>query len=224
MTGRFITFEGPDGSGKTTQLKYLVNLLESDGHEVVQTREPGGTALAEEIRSILLSGRVKSDKAELLLFAAARADHVENLIKPAIAAGKIVVCDRFADSSYAYQGAARGMQSDVEELERFTLRGFEPDFTLFFHVTLEESMRRLFNRSEDRNIFDTFARDFKKAVYNGYQKRLLTNPHRMYKVDAMKTMGEVALEIYEWYQTVLKPDLHVSDLEQTQLHLPPCTS
>jgi dTMP kinase len=214
--GLFISLEGPDGAGKTTQVSFIVEHLRNLGFDVIQTREPGGNPFAEKIRDILLCG-VMCNKAELLLFAAARADHVENTIKPALAEGKIVICDRFSDSTYAYQGSARNMKNDVEELERFVLRGFEPDHTLYFDLTLEESMKRLFGRMTDINVFDAQTRNFKKDVYNGYKKRFLMNPHRMHKIDAMKPIEHVTQQVKEWIDKVLVLDMYVSSVEKEQL-------
>jgi dTMP kinase len=204
MKGKFLTFEGPDGAGKSSQIATVRNVLEAKGFEVVCTREPGGTALGEKLRALLL-GDSMCPKAEILMFAAARAQHVEELIKPSLAQGKVVICDRFADSSYAYQGAARGFQADVEEIERFTLRGFEPDYTLFFNVTLAESAARLLKR-QDINAFDLEHYEFKKAVYEGYRKRFLQNPHRMVLIDAMKTIGEVEQQVIDWVNNEFIPN------------------
>lgn len=204
--GRFITLEGADGAGKTTQIMQLAQALRDYGHTVVQTREPGGTELSEKIRDLLLSQKMVS-KTELLLFAAARAQHVEEVIKPALAAGKIVICDRFADSSYAYQGAGRGLTEDVLALERFTLNGFEPDYTLYLHISLEESMRRLGMRSEQQDRFDVEHRQFKRQVYKGYQRRFMENPHRMVKINAMQAPIDVWNDIHAWLIQVLLPEI-----------------
>lgn len=137
MKGLFITFEGPDGSGKTTQTKLLKDYLENKGFEVVLTREPGGTELGEDIRRILLDLKHKDmdEKAEMLLYAAARAQHVSKLIKPALLEGKIVLCDRFVDSSYAYQGVGRELGIElVEQVNEIALSGVYPDLTIFLNV------------------------------------------------------------------------------------------
>jgi dTMP kinase len=210
MKGKFISIEGPDGAGKTTQAKILVSMLQSFGYDVVFTREPGGSKRSELIRHMLLSGDADGPMhptTEMLLFHAARADHVHNVIKPALEANKVVVCDRFSDSSYAYQGAARGRATDVEDLERFTLRGFEPDFTLFFDVTLEESLKRLLGRTEEQNAFDAETRDFKRAVYYGYKKRYHQNLHRMHLIDAMGTPEQVTEQVTTWLTHHLLPAL-----------------
>jgi dTMP kinase len=202
--GKMISVEGVDAAGKSSQIAGIVRILETHGFEVVQTREPGGTILGEKLRALLLNEKM-CPMAEMLTFAAARAEHVETLIKPALAQGKIVICDRFADSTYAYQGAARGFKSDVEELERFVLRGFEPDYTLFFNITLEQSLKRLMARS-DNNAFDNADRQFKKDVYDGYRKRFLQNPHRMVLIDAMQSIGNVTKQVSDWLYNSFIPD------------------
>lgn len=209
MIGKFITLEGPDGAGKTTQGQRLAVTLRNRGYDVVQTREPGGTPVAEKIRDMLLHEKLHI-KTEILLFAAARAQHVEEVIKPALADGKVVICDRFSDSSFAYQGMGRGYPADVEEIERFTLRGFEPDYTLFFDLSLEESLTRLLGRN-DNNAFDAQTRDFKLAVYRGYKKRLLQNPQRMVRIDAMQNIEEVTSQVLAWMHAELIPDLTRSE-------------
>lgn len=214
MRGKFITLEGPDGAGKTTQGKLLAQYLRAKGYEVVETREPGGTPESEKIRDLLLHCKL-SIKTEILLFAAARAEHVEKVIKPALAEGKVVICDRFSDSSYAYQGGGREMVADVEEIERFTLRGFEPDYTLFFNLTLEESLRRLLGR-DDNNAFDAFARDFKLRVYHAYRKRFLQNPQRMVAIDAMQSIDDVTSDVISWGYNTLIPSLEQSEVYPKQ--------
>jgi dTMP kinase len=204
--GKFITIEGPDGAGKTSQVKLLVQLLQDQGLEAIQTREPGGTPLGEQIRGLILNEKMCL-KTEMLLFAAARAQHVEQVIKPALERGAVVVCDRFSDSTYAYQGHGRGDIARAIAIEAFTLDGFEPDHTLFFDVTLPESMRRLTIRANDINTFDMEEARFKIAVYNGYQKRFKDNPHRMHRIDAMLSLGEVTVQVVDWVMNVLLPQM-----------------
>jgi dTMP kinase len=146
--GRFIALEGGEGAGKSTQAGLLADALKSRGHEVVLTREPGGTPLAERIRAMLLTeGDAPGLRAEALLFAAARSDHVERLIAPALAAGNWVVCDRFLDSSRAYQGGAGGLaDADILSLHRIGSRGMLPDLTLLIEVDPEEAAGRTSRR------------------------------------------------------------------------------
>ncbi len=198
MTGMLITFEGPDGSGKTTNIKTLVGWLKDKGHDVIYTREPGGTPVGEKIRELLLSSSM-APLTEVLLFNASRAEHLDNLIRPSLAAGKIVVCDRFSDSTYAYQASGRGWVSQVEDMENFVHGGFEPNYTLFFDVTLEESMRRLKERAGDNlDVFEKEKTEFRQRVYDGYQTRFKQKSHRMVRIDAMKTPEEVTQQVIDW--------------------------
>lgn len=197
MQGKLITLEGPDGSGKSTNLPYLAELLKSKGYLVDCTREPGGTLVGEKIRDLLLSEQM-TPMAELLLFAAARAEHIETFIKPALAAGYIVLCDRFADSTYAYQGVGRGYNNSVLALETMVHAGFEPDHTLFFDVTLEESQKRLAGRAGQPDHFDLANDAFKTKVYQGYQTRFKQNSHRMHRINAMLSPEWVRIQIKDW--------------------------
>lgn len=196
--GMLITFEGPDGSGKTTNIKLLVGWLQDKGYDVVYTREPGGTPVGEKIREILLNNSIMP-LTEILLFNASRAEHLDSLIRPAIANGKIVVCDRFSDSTYAYQAAGRGWHDQVEQMEQFVHSNFEPDHTLFFDVTLEESMRRLKERAGDKlDVFEKEKNDFRERVYQGYKDRFNQKQHRMVHIDAMQTPENVSAQVITW--------------------------
>lgn len=204
MIGRLITFEGADAAGKSTQLAFLVALLIEKGYDVVQTREPGGTLVGEKLRVIILQEKM-SPVSELLLFATMRAEHMATKILPSIAEGKIVVCDRFSDSSYAYQGVARGYVEKVLELEKFVLEGFEPHHTLFFDISLEESAKRLNRRSDSQDVFERELRDFKQKVYTGYQRRFTDHPNRMVRIDSMGTVEEVRSLVRSWVEEVFIP-------------------
>lgn len=198
MTGKFISCEGPDGAGKTTNVKILVGWLQDHGYKVTYTREPGGTEVGEKIRGILL-GDPMQPLTELLMFAAQRAEHISAVIKPALERGEIVVCDRFADSTYAYQAAGRGWVDQVLQMEEFVHCGFEPDYTLFFDVTLEESMRRLQERTGGvLDVFEQEKKEFRQRVYTGYQTRFTQKAYRMVKIDAMKNPEEVAAQVIAW--------------------------
>lgn len=200
--GMLITFEGPDGSGKTTNIKVLVGWLQDKGYDVVYTREPGGTPVGEKIRELLLNNPM-APMTEVLLFNASRAEHLNQLILPAIEAGKIVVCDRFSDSTYAYQAAGRGWFEQVKIMEEFVHEGFEPHYTLFFDVTLEESLRRLHERTGGKlDVFEQEKNEFRERVYQGYQVRFKHKVHRMVRIDAMKTPEEVSQQVIEWAKTV----------------------
>lgn len=205
--GRFITCEGQDCVGKSTQAKNIKAILESHGYEVILTREPGGTPLAEKVRGLVL-GDAFTPYAELLLFAASRAEHLQTKIIPALEAGKIVISDRFADSSYAYQGAGRGYIPQVLELEKFVLGDFQPDYTLFFDITYEESVLRLNKRSSDGgeiNHLDTEQEDFKRRVNQGYKDRYHAFPNRMHLIDATPSIDEVATTLKLWVENVFIP-------------------
>lgn len=204
MQGKLITLEGCDASGKSTNLPYLAELLKSKGYLVDCTREPGGTLVGEKIRDLLL-GEQMTPMAELLLFAAARAEHIETFIKPALAAGYIVLCDRFADSTYAYQGVGRGYNNSVLALETMVHSGFEPNHTLFFDVTLAESQKRLIARTEQFDHFDAETIAFKTKVHQGYQTRFQQNKHRMHRIDAMLSPNWVQVQIKDWVNKIFVP-------------------
>ena len=195
--GIFLTVEGPDGSGKTTQVKLLVTLLKEKGYDVVQTREPGGSPIAEKLRALVL-GEVMTPMAELLVFAAARAEHMARTIMPALEEGKIVVSDRFSDSSYAYQGMGRGYEAEVLQLETMVQKGFQPKYTLFFDMSLVESNKRLAARSEETNHLDGESEAFKRRVYRGYLKRYVNNKDRMIYINASGEVDMVALRVANW--------------------------
>lgn len=185
--GRFIALEGGEGAGKSTQARLLADALRERGHEVVITREPGGTPGAEAIRTLLLSteGEGWNLRAEALLFAAARSDHVERLIAPAIAAGKWVVCDRFIDSSRAYQGGGGGLSDDdVMTLHRIGSGGFLPDLTLLVEVSADEVARRLARRDEgqDDRIGGREA-DYHARVGEAFVEFARAEPARFARID-----------------------------------------
>lgn len=205
--GIFITLEGPDGSGKTTQGKVLVEILRQHGFNVIQTREPGGSRVGEKIREILLNDYM-CPMSELLLFAAARADHIESLIKPALDKGYVVISDRFADSTYAYQGLGRGYTAKVTDLEQMVHAGFQPEFTLFFDISLEESTRRLATRSGESNRIDVEPDDFKKRVYQGYLERLEAFKDRMVRIDASGAVEDVTARLKTWVEETLIPAIN----------------
>ena len=159
----FITFEGPDGSGKTTQLNKLIPVLEAEGLDVVRTREPGGTDIGDQIRSVIMNMKNKSmhPRAEILLFCASRAQLVEELIRPSLAAGKIILCDRYADSTMAYQGYGHGLDRTVlTQLLDFATGGLKPDLTLLFDISAESGLRRRIRNHEEWNRMDDYALQF----------------------------------------------------------------
>ncbi len=193
MRGLFITLEGPEGAGKTTNRAYLAEQLQAHGLSVVLTREPGGTALAEQIRNILLAphDEAMAVDAELLLMFAARAQHLAQVILPALAAGKIVICDRFTDATYAYQGGGRGLDcSRIAVLEQFVQGDLRPDMTLLFDLPVAEGMARAVARGKlDR--FEQEQHDFFEAVRQSYLQRASEDPERFRLVNAQQTLPDV---------------------------------
>ncbi len=188
MTGKFVTFEGPDGSGKTTQIKRVAEVLRDRGYEVVLTREPGGTKISEDIREILLDPKNSmSDRTEALLYAAARAQHVEELIIPALREGKIVLCDRFTDSTLAYQGYGRGISlALLETVNKLAIGDLKPDLTIILDIKPEEGLTRIrdkrlkdSNTTEDRIEQETL--EFHERVRSGFLNLALEAPGR-YKI------------------------------------------
>ena len=198
MTGRFLTFEGGEGAGKSTQARLLAATLKDRGIEVVLTREPGGTEGAEAVRGLLLGGSIGrwDSRAEALLFAAARADHVEKLIRPALAAGRWVICDRFLDSTRAYQGAQGVADDDVTALHRFGSQGLMPDRTLLLVLPPEQGAERAALR--DAGEDDRFsARDagFHRRVARGFDAIAAAEPDRVRRVDASADQESVAATV-----------------------------
>jgi len=205
--GVFISLEGPDACGKTTCAKFVVEILQRYGYVVVHTREPGGTPLGEELRHLLLNRYMDKDT-EALLFAAQRRANMVEVILPAIEQGKIVVCERFADSSYAYQGVARDNVERILALEHWVVEGHYPDYTLFLDITEAESFKRLGRRSTSvaLDVFEQEQQQFRKDVFRGFQQRLIDNPHRMVRIDAMQELDKVQQDLVKWVQTVIVPN------------------
>jgi dTMP kinase len=196
--GKFITIEGGEGVGKSTQIATLRDLLVARGHEVVVTREPGGTRRAERIRELLLetSEEAMPPICELLLMFAARATHIENVIRPALVRGIWVICDRFTDATYAYQGGGRGMELDqIATLERWVQKDLQPDLTLLLDAPLEIGEQRAAARNEQRGMTDRFEhekRSFFEKVRAAYLARAAAEPKRFAIVDAGVGREEVA--------------------------------
>ncbi|TLF49714.1 dTMP kinase [Halomonas urmiana] len=201
--GRFITLEGGEGVGKSTNLALVVEHLRACGHEVVATREPGGTPRAEDIRRLLLDPVEEEPldpDAELLLVFAARAQHLARVVKPALARGAWVVCDRFTDATYAYQGGGRGIDTArIAELEAFVQRGLEPDLTLLLDMSMDAAQRRLDSRlegqGEARDRFERERGDFFEAVRRAYLARAEAAPERVAVIDAGAGLDEVKAEL-----------------------------
>ena len=196
----FITFEGPDGSGKTTQIKRIGRILQSEGYDIIYTREPGGTEISDQIREVIMNMKNKrmSPRAEILLFCAARAQLVEEVIRPALNAGKIVISDRYADSTLAYQGFGHGFeQSTLKHLLNFATGGLWPDLTLLLDISAEDGLqRRLVNQSE-WNRMDDYQLAFHQRVRNGYHILAAAEPDRWRKIDASQPEEKITLQIME---------------------------
>ncbi|MCA1770008.1 MAG: dTMP kinase [Halomonas sp.] len=197
--GRFITLEGGEGVGKSTNLARVVAWLEARGLEVVQTREPGGTPRAETIRELLLDPGVEEPldaDAELLLVFAARAQHLAQVVRPALARGAWVVCDRFTDATFAYQGGGRGIDpARIAELERFVQRGLVPDLTLLLDMPVEAARGRLAARGGEQDRFERERDSFFTAVRKAYLARAAANPGRIVVMDASRPLVEVGEQI-----------------------------
>ncbi len=193
MTGLFITLEGPEGAGKSTNREYLAERLRAEGIEVLLTREPGGTPLAERIREVLLTpgDEQMNPDTELLLVFAARAQHLAEVIRPALARGAVVICDRFTDSTYAYQGGGRGLSLErIAALETFVQGDLRPDLTLVFDLPVEVGMARATARGRlDR--FELETRVFFEAVRGAFLKRAEAAPARYYLLDAAQPLTQV---------------------------------
>ncbi|MCD4862884.1 dTMP kinase [Pseudomonas sp. PLB05] len=195
--GLFITLEGPEGAGKSTNRDYLAKLLGASGREVVLTREPGGTPLAERIREILLAPAAEpmAVDTELLLMFAARAQHLAQVVRPALARGALVLCDRFVDATYAYQGGGRGVPVErIATLEAFVLGDLQPDLTLVFDLPVEIGLARAARRGAlDR--FEQEQRAFFEAVRQTYLDRAQAVPARYRLIDASRSLAEVQAEL-----------------------------
>ena len=193
---KFITFEGIDGAGKSTHLAWFADALRLRGLDVVVTREPGGTPLGEQLREILLNRNMNIGTEALLMFAA-RLEHIEQVIKPALHAGKWVISDRFSDASFAYQGCGRGLSWEkLSQLEQWVHPDLQPDLTLFFDVPVEVARQRLTNNvSLDR--FEQEQADFFERVRAGYHKRVQEHPQRYVVIDAAQTLEKVKQKLEE---------------------------
>lgn len=193
MEGIFITMEGPDGSGKTTQIDLLKKYLESRGYDIVIAREPGGTVIGEAIREIILNPeyREMSHMTELLLYASARAQLVNQVIKPALLSGKAVICDRFVESSAVYQGIGRGLGVDtVYEINNYALGEVKPELTIFMDLDAADGIRRKQNQTDlDRMELEDLS--FHKRVVEGYRQLTELYPERIFPVDATLPIEEI---------------------------------
>lgn len=217
--GRFITFEGGEGAGKSTQIKLLAAKLEKIGHDVVLTREPGGSVGAEAARHVLLSGAAEEFgvRMEAFLFAAARSDHVEEIIRPAVRAGKIVLCDRFADSTRIYQGVTGNIEPDLlENLERVAVNNMYPDMTLIIDVPAIEGIRRAKERSGEGGILDRFERE-ELATHEirrqGFLDLAKEDPIRCRIINGEREINKISQDIFDAVELAL-PLIPSNDLRR----------
>ena len=195
--GKFITFEGCDGCGKSTQLKMLSDYLQSRGVAHIFTREPGGGKISEAIREILLNGKNSemTDACEALLYAAARAQHLHDRVEPALQDGKLVICDRYVDSSLAYQAYARGLGKEfVTKINAFALENYLPDVTIFIDLTPEAAFAR--KRGADENDrLEQAGMEFHRKVYDGYKALAQEYPNRVVCIDGNQTPQQIFNEV-----------------------------
>lgn len=197
--GLFITLEGGDGAGKSTQIQNIISYFEAKGRTCICTREPGGTSISETLRGVLLdpANREMTAVTEMLIYAAARAQIVAELIKPALERGKIVICDRFLDSSVAYQAYGRGLGDAVTTVNAFATDGLAPDVTFWMDVDPETGKARAAKAGElDR--LEQEKMDFHYRVYEGYKTICEENPDRVRRIDATKQIEEIKEDVYSW--------------------------
>lgn len=200
----FITFEGPEGSGKTTVLNQINKLL-SENYNVISTREPGGVSTGEEIRNILLDGENIDIRTEALLFAASRREHLVEKVIPALKNNKVVLCDRYIDSSLAYQGHARGIGiEEVKKINEFAIKGLYPDLTIYLDIDAEVGRERILKNQRSQNRLDKETLTFHQKVIEGYKTLIKTNPERFKVVDATQSIESVISDTYEIILSYLK--------------------
>jgi len=198
--GFLVSFEGGEGCGKSTQIKRFINFLEENNYDYICTREPGGTPVGEEIRNILLGSKENlSPRTEFLLFSASRNKLIEDVVRPALNSGKVVVLDRYYDSSYTYQGYAGNLNiSDIKNITDFAIDGAVPDLTFLLDLSYEEGMARKSKDEALKNLDRIEQKDkaYHDAVRNGYLTLAKENPNRIYVVDASKSADEISREIF----------------------------
>jgi dTMP kinase len=215
MSGKFITLEGPEGSGKSTQAKTLIRRLAGCGIEAVYTREPGGTAIGEAIRNILQhnqAGEAPCERTELLLFEASRNQLVEKVIRPHLEKGKWVICDRFIDSTTAYQGYGRGLPvEEIQAINRFSANGIVPDLTLLLDLDVATGFERITQRylalGESADRFEKEDRSFHERIREGYLKLAKEDPKRFRIINAAKKPAAVATAIWDTVNDVFRQSI-----------------
>ena len=199
--GLFISFEGGDGSGKSTQFRLFAEYLRNRGFDVVTTREPGGTRISEKIRGILLDPECTEmgSLTEALLFAARRAQHVDELIRPSVEAGKIVLCDRFVDSSIVYQGFGRGLGEQVASINSYAVRGLYPDVTFLLDISPELGRRRN-GKTGKNDRLENQSMEYHSMVAEGYRKLAAAEPERFIVIDASADIEKVSSDIIRAFE------------------------
>ena len=198
MAGKFISIEGVEGAGKSTQVRFIQDYLTSLGKTVVVTREPGGTELSEKIRNLLLEPSPNSmdNDTELLLMFASRAEHVSKVINPALHRGEWVLCDRFLDATYAYQGGGRGIERQrIQQIADWTLKGLTPDLTLLFDLPVELGLERVLERKGEMDRFEQEKINFFKKIRKSYLKSAKAEPNRIKIVDASLSITKIQKQL-----------------------------
>ncbi len=203
MKGFFLTLEGVDGAGKSSHIGHLRELCESLGRDVVMTREPGGTPISETLRAMLLTESMHMETETLLMFAA-RQEHILSVIRPALAAGKIVISDRFTDATYAYQGGGRHFPPErIQVLEDWVQQKLQPDLTILFDVPLEVARERL-EKSRDPDRFEREDSGFFERVRDAYLARVSSEPQRFYIVDSSRPKAQIMQQLQDMLRTRLQ--------------------
>ena len=211
MKGLFITFEGPDGGGKSTQLKNIAQVLRSEGYDVIESREPGGTDFAEKVRALVLDASIPlTSISQSLLYLAARAEHVDKLLRPSKEAGKIVLCDRFSDSTFVYQGLAAGKTVDelweLRQLNSYATDNFVPDLTLVFDGRPEELVKRRTLRGvSDR--YEDMGLDFQRQLRDGFLALAKVEPNRIKLINAEGSPDDVQTEALAAIRELLSKEI-----------------
>jgi len=204
MNAKFISIEGIEGAGKSTQLAFIQRYLSDNGKQLIVTREPGGTPLGEEIRSLLLTPTDSgmAIDTELLLMFSARAEHVARVIKPALEQGEWVISDRFTDATFAYQGGGRGIsQQRISELANWTLKGLKPDLTLLFDLPVEVGQQRVLSRNQGVDRFEQEKIEFFQKIRTCYLERAKQEPNRIKVIDSSQSIAEIQSQLI----TILEP-------------------
>lgn len=207
MTAKFISIEGIEGAGKSTQLAFIQKFLSDNDKVITVTREPGGTDLGEQIRSLLLTPTAipMAVDTELLLMFAARAEHVHQLIKPALEQGNWVLSDRFTDATFAYQGGGRGInQTRIKDIANWTLNGLQPDLTLLFDLPVEIGQQRVLSRNQGVDRFEQEKVDFFEKIRACYLQRAKDDPERIKVIDASQSIVQIQVQLTTILQSIIK--------------------